>query len=139
MPDYSLLIRLFIAHAISDFALQPGKWAKEKDTFGFFSRYFYYHIAVTGILTYLACASVEGWGCILLVLVLTALHFAIDSSKYLIFSWFKARNKKDITLSGFIIDQLVHLVVITVVWMRYTGQTAVFSNAMEKLSHSEKI
>lgn len=139
MPDYNLLIRLLIAHAISDFALQPKKWASEKDQFGFFSRYFYYHIGVTGVMTYLACASVEGWNCIVLALVLTAFHFAIDSSKYLIFSWHKTRSKKDITLPGFLIDQLVHLLVITLVWLQYTGQFAQFGDVLEKWSQNEKM
>lgn len=139
MPNYSLLIRLLIAHALSDFALQSKKWASEKDEHGFFSRYFYYHIGVTGLLTYLACASTLGWNCVWLALILTAFHFVIDSSKFLIFSWHKARNKKDITLPGFLIDQLAHLIVIVTVWLIYTGQTDLVLNILEKWSQNEKI
>ena len=139
MPDYSLLIRLLIAHAISDFALQPAKWATQKDEHGFFSRYFYYHIGITGLLTYLACASTLGWNCIMLALLLTGIHFVIDSTKYLIFSRYKKRSKKDITLPGFLIDQLVHLIVLVGVWILYTGQSHAVFNMLAKWSHNEKM
>lgn len=42
--DYNILIRLVLAHLLSDFVFQSRKWAEEKDAKGFHSRYLYLNI-----------------------------------------------------------------------------------------------
>lgn len=105
-----ILLRLIAAHAMADFILQPDSWVKKRMEDKIKSQYLYFHIIITGILTYLAFGS---WGTILLPVIITVSHFALDLSKSYI--------KKDNT-AIFLIDQALHLLVIIICWLAYTGQ-----------------
>jgi hypothetical protein len=97
------LIKLVLAHLISDFWWQPAKWVEDKERRKIRSKYLYLHILVTGI-TALAFLGFNYWQVVLMV---TALHGVIDVAK----SYVKP------TIKSFAIDQLLHFVVILISWL----------------------
>lgn len=108
--DYSILIRLLLAHLLSDFVFQSTKWAKDKDTKGFSSKYLYWHILVTGVTASILVCE-QNW--LLPILIITAIHLVTDGLKGEI-------NKRFLDKSSptylFIIDQFIHIAVIIFAW-----------------------
>jgi len=47
--NIDLLLRILVAHFLSDFLFQPTKLAKDKDENGFKSWYLYLHIIITSV------------------------------------------------------------------------------------------
>ncbi|MBI9033927.1 MAG: DUF3307 domain-containing protein [Bacteroidales bacterium] len=113
--ELDILIRLLLAHFLSDFILQTDRMAIEKKK-GLKSRYFFYHITITGIVVYLVSASFAGWNQFYLPLSITAAHMMID----LIKTYIKTDN-----LFSFLIDQSIHITVILLVWIIWTQQSEV--------------
>ena len=97
------LIKLLLAHLISDFWWQPSKWVKDKEQRKIRSKYLYLHILVTGI-TALLFVGPAYWQ---VVLVITILHGLIDLAKAYIKPNFL----------NFIIDQAAHVLVIIISWL----------------------
>ena len=92
-----LLIKLCIAHLISDYFLQFNSWVADKEKNKIRSPKLYAHIAVT----FLAAGLISGeW---LVALFIAATHGAIDITKIYL-------GKKD-GLS-FVIDQLLHFAIL---------------------------
>jgi hypothetical protein len=108
--NVDLLLKLLVAHFFSDFIFQRYKWAIDKDKYGVRSWHLYLHIGITAITLFVFLWDLKLWD---LVLVISVLHFVIDAAKSTI-------KKSNIWV--FIIDQLLHLVVITAVWLIYTHQ-----------------
>lgn len=98
----NLLIRLIIAHLLSDFALQSNAMVQNKKVF---SPYMALHIGILGILTWLLCGE---WT---LALTLGCIHWLIDSMKLnLLMKLPQYHNKL------FIADQLLHILTIILIW-----------------------
>lgn len=97
------LIKILLAHLLSDFLLQPASWIKSRYANGLRSQYLYYHVGVTG----LAAILLVGIGFWLPVALLTVLHGAIDV--------IRCRFKDN--FRNLLLDQAAHLVVIGVTWL----------------------
>jgi len=112
--NLELLLRLLIAHALSDFIFQSSKWVEDKNIKKVKSKYFYIHIALTFVLAYIALGS---WRPLWIPLIIGVSHFAIDLVKLYIKEspW------------RFITDQLLHIIVIVVCWLLYTSQLNILS------------
>jgi hypothetical protein len=108
----SILVRLLIAHCISDFLLQPNFWVLDKRLRIWQSRYLYYHVAITGFLTALLLWKLQY---ILPVFFITITHFLIDGLK--LQAEKKYKNKKGADFRLFIADQLLHIAIIIIVWL----------------------
>jgi len=107
----SLLIRLLIAHCLTDFFLQPEHWVAGKKLKIWKSKYLWYHGMLTGAVAWIFVWDVQLWWAILFI---TATHIIVDGLKLLIGN----RNKKigtDFIL--FIADQLLHLTIIVIIWL----------------------
>ncbi len=96
----NLLIRLLLAHIISDFILQTDKMVQNKK---WFSREMGYHIGILFIVTFLLSGL---WK---ISLIITILHWITDGLKIQLKS-----NNNDKQL--FIADQALHLIVIAGTW-----------------------
>ncbi|MDP1621539.1 MAG: DUF3307 domain-containing protein [Bacteroidales bacterium] len=121
-----LLLRIFIAHFLSDFLFQPASWAKEKDGKGIKSPCFWYHIAITTGLTAIMLGDIQYWSVLLFVGIG---HLIIDALKT------KVPN------SGvwvFLTDQLLHILVIVAVWLGFTGQFQLFINLTSELFNIQR-
>ena len=106
-----LLFKLLIAHIIGDFFLQPQKWVTEKEQKKLKSPKLYLHIAIHIILLFVILWDVSLW---LPIVIISGSHFIIDAVKLLI-------QKKKTKRILFFIDQLLHIVVILIVYFVFTN------------------
>lgn len=104
-----LLVKLLIAHCLSDFFLQPNSWVADKKNKVWASGYLYIHVLMTGIVTGLFLWNILLGGA---VLIITLSHLLIDGLKMQAERHFK---KADFYL--FVIDQLLHITVIILIWL----------------------
>ena len=107
----SLLVRILIAHCITDFFLQPNHWVEDKRKNIWKSKYLWYHGLVTGIIAWLLVWDLQQWWAILLI---TGSHILIDTMKLVAGN--KAR-KVSREFFFFMLDQLLHILVIVIVWL----------------------
>jgi len=101
--ELNLLLRLVTAHLLTDFVLQPSAWVNQKKQHKHRSAKLYLHILIAGITAYLFSALWANWW---LPLVIMVSHYIIDL-------W-KLHRPENVPY--FIIDQLLHLLVILIVW-----------------------
>jgi Protein of unknown function (DUF3307) len=96
------LSKLVLSHLITDFILQPKSWVDDRNTKHFGSLKLYVH----GILTALLVWILIGWQYWLVAAVILITHTLIDAWK----------SYRPPTLIFFLIDQLLHLLVILGCW-----------------------
>ncbi|WP_346239507.1 DUF3307 domain-containing protein [Niabella insulamsoli] len=107
----TLFLQLLLAHLIGDFAFQPTKWVKHKNEKKAASKYLYLHIAIHALLLFIILQfALKYWVGILAICIT---HYLIDIGKL----YGQVRFKGSYL---FVIDQLLHMVVITVVAVLYT-------------------
>ncbi len=101
-----LIIKLLIAHVVGDFVLQPNSWVKEKKDKKFKSKYFYLH----GLVHLLSLIIVLefNWSYWQSITIIVVSHLIIDLFKLNLEEKINSRLL-------FAIDQLLHLVVISIV------------------------
>lgn len=105
------LLKLFLAHVLGDFFLQPNSWVKEKEKKKLKSAKLYYHIAIHIALIFLVFFSFGIWK---LAFAIGLSHGLIDMLK-LIFQ--KEKSKR----TWFFVDQLLHVIIIIACW-KYSYQ-----------------
>ena len=76
-----VLLKLFLAHFIGDFLLQPEKWVKAKEAKKLGAWQLYTHSLLHGLLFLLLVWDISFWRWALL---LSFVHFVIDSFKLLV-------------------------------------------------------
>ena len=103
--DTSLIARLFIAHLLGDFALQPDSWVQHKRARHFGSPFLYLHALVHFALAWIACASAAGWKT---AAIIAAGHIVLDGGKALL---------KGDGVRAFVADQLGHILILLACWM----------------------
>lgn len=105
----SLILKLCLCHILGDFVMQPTKWVEQRPANPLKFKYLYYHIAVHLFLLLLFFFNQIGtvW---LGVLLITISHFGIDLTKI-----YCEKNTQINKFTLFIIDQLLHFVVIALV------------------------
>lgn len=101
-----ILLKLFLAHIIGDFFLQPETWVKEKEAKKLKSPKLYLHILIHVTLLCVLLWDITLWPVIITV---GALHYIIDALKLL------SQSKKTKRL-WFFIDQSLHVVSIFVAY-----------------------
>ncbi len=101
-----ILLKLFIAHLIGDFFLQPQKWVINKEEKKLKSPKLYLHILLHALLLFIFLWDLSLWPLILSIVVS---HFIIDAIKLLI-----QREKTKRIL--FFIDQLLHILTLLIAY-----------------------
>jgi hypothetical protein len=96
------LIKLLIAHLLTDFVLQPANWVEDRNQKHFASWKLYWHVLLTAIVAWMLI----GWSYWLVALVILVSHLLIDG-------WKSCRPQR---VRYFLIDQLLHLAVIAGCW-----------------------
>ena len=76
--EISLLIRLLLAHCLTDFILQPDEWVAHKKKRLWRSKYLWYHGLLTGIIAWLFLWRLDLWWA---VIIITISHIIIDNLK----------------------------------------------------------
>lgn len=106
-----LLIRLFLAHLIGDFVLQPKSWVKEKEDKKAKSIKLYIHALVHGVLAIVLIGNIAYWP---LAVAVAVLHLGIDMLKLYC-------QKEGSKSKWFLIDQGLHivsLILLLLIWFR---------------------
>lgn len=117
--ETGILLRLLLAHIVTDFVFQPGSWVKDKQEKKIRSKFLYYHVLITGIVAYIATWHWGGWK---IALIIMLSHFLVDT-------W-KLYGKNNLVY--FLIDQLLHIMVIITSWILiYKQFTAGLFNYIE--------
>lgn len=106
--EASILVRILIAHCITDFLLQPNKWIAGKRNKIWKSKYLWYHGLLTGMVAWLFVPQLNIWWAILLIIVT---HTITDGWKL------TTEKKYGSRLSFFLIDQPIHVSVIVIAWL----------------------
>ncbi len=103
-----LILKLLLAHLIGDFILQPSSWVDSKEKKKLRAWQLYAHTLIHGVLIMLLV-----WDIHFLVpaIIITLSHGIIDAIKLLSQ---KESNKR----VWFTVDQLLHIVIIIIVWIR---------------------
>ena len=101
-----LLTKLFLAHIIGDFFLQPLKWVKDKEKKKLKSPKLYIHIAIHIALLFLLLWDLSQW---FMIVTIGISHYLIDALKLL----FQKKNTKRF---WFFIDQVLHVASILIVY-----------------------
>jgi hypothetical protein len=101
-----LLTKLLLAHLIADFLLQPDRWVSEKEKRKHRSPKLYLHALLHGIFPFILVWNPAFW---LHAVIIMVSHGAIDLAK----AHFQKPSNKT---SWFIADQLLHFLVIILVW-----------------------
>ena len=112
-----ILLKLFLAHLIGDFLLQPLSWVKAKEQKKLRAWQLYVHALLHGVLVMILIWNIQfiGWA-----LLITVVHLIIDALKCLL------QNRKNQRWL-FFIDQLVHLCSIYLIWLYYQSRLISFS------------
>lgn len=104
----SILVRLLIAHCLTDFFLQPNKWVQGKRKHLWKSNYLWYHGLLTGAVAWLFLADWNLWW---IVLFITTTHLLTDGYKL------QAERKWGSGIAPFLIDQAVHFLFLLISWL----------------------
>ena len=101
-----ILLKLFIAHLIGDFILQPNAWVKEKEKQKAKSPRLYFHVLLHGFFSMLLLWDFSYWP---MVLAIVLVHFIIDTLKLYL-------QKKKTKRAWFFVDQFLHLLSLGLIW-----------------------
>ena len=102
--ELNILVRLLIAHLLTDFVWQPASWVSDKERKKERSVKLYLHVLLAAVLTYLLLGSWHNWWIPSIILIT---HLAIDI-------WKLHRPNTNVY---FLLDQLFHLIVIIAIWL----------------------
>lgn len=108
-----LLTKLILAHLAGDFILQPETWVKEKELKKYRSPKLYLHVLIHGLLTMLLLWDLDYW---LPATIIIITHYFIDLLKVNL-------QKPDTRVFWLITDQVLHLLVIGLVWYGWEHPT----------------
>ena len=100
-----LFIKLFLAHLIGDFVLQPDRWVIHKEANKVASKYLYLHVLIHFGVTMLLLWDVQAWD---IAFIIAVSHYIIDLLKLYATPFFKQKN------IPFFIDQFLHTAVLYV-------------------------
>lgn len=106
-----IFVKLLLAHLLGDFILQPTSWVLDKESKKQKSIYLYIHTLIHGILAALFIGEIQF---IWLAVLLVVSHGFIDFLKL----HYQNKNTKR---NWFLLDQLLHLVVIIGITFYYTN------------------
>lgn len=116
----SILLRLLIAHLLTDFFWQPDKWVKEKESRIWSSAFLWYHCLLTGIVAWIFLWDIHLWWAALAIFFL---HFLTDGIKSVVSRRINkgvnhtAEKKAKMGLKLFTIDQFCHVLALIAVWL----------------------
>ncbi|CAI2767247.1 DUF3307 domain-containing protein [Flavobacterium collinsii] len=111
-----LFIKLLLAHLLGDFTAQPNSWVTDKEAKKHKSIYLYLHILLHGILAAILVGEIQFLPYALLIAVS---HGIIDLIKL---HFQKNKTKR----SWFIVDQLLHILVLIGIVFLYKDETINF-------------
>ncbi len=123
--NFEILLRLLVAHLISDFVFQTKKGIENRNQYKYKSKSLYFHILWTGIIAYLLLGDFTNFWIPLFIIVT---HYLIDLWKS-----YQTNNIK-----FFLIDQLLHFTVLILCWLSVSGlQWMDFKEALMMINNAD--
>jgi Protein of unknown function (DUF3307) len=116
------LLKLIVAHLLTDFVFQPGNWISHKNQFHFRSSRLYLHGIIAGITSLLAIGFHYWW----VSLIILVSHILIDG-------WKSYRPK---TPAYFLIDQLLHISIVITFWTIAFQHGAILQKTILSVYHN---
>lgn len=98
-----IFIKLFLAHLIGDFLLQPNRWVVHKEANKAASKYLYFHVLLHFVVTMILLWDFSYWKIALIIMVS---HYGVDVLKLYTIPLFKNKS------IPFFIDQILHIIVL---------------------------
>ncbi len=124
-----IILQLLLAHVLTDFAFQNKKMVEHKRIYKAKSWYLYVHSVLAGVLTYVI---LQQWSSFLVPVGIIITHFFIDLWKL---------HQKEDNLKCFLIDQLLHGIILVIVWLyliqgfgEFFPEIKTFFSSTEKLA-----
>jgi len=111
-----LFIKLLLAHLLGDFIWQPNSWVADKESKKHQSIYLYLHILLHGVLAAILVGEIQF---IPYAALIAVTHGIIDLIKL---NFQKESTKR----TWFVVDQMVHVLVLVGVVFMYKGETINF-------------
>lgn len=99
------LVKILLAHLLTDFVLQPKSWVAERNSKHFASSKLYFHGLVTGLMA-LLFTGLAYWPAAIIIMIT---HVLIDA-------WKSYQKEK---IQYFLLDQSLHMLVILACWVYY--------------------
>jgi hypothetical protein len=124
--ELTLLLKLLIAHLITDFVIQPTRWVDDKIKKKGKSKKLLLHICITTATAYLLSGYYLNWKIPLTIFIT---HYIIDLIKSHLTDNFK----------NFIIDQLLHVVVIVILSLSVENQWRHLSSYVHKIALQDEL
>lgn len=125
MTEQIWLIKVLLAHLLTDFVLQPKEWIGDRKKKHFASPKLYLHGVITGIFTILF-AGISYWSGALVIMVT---HILIDGWK---------SYRKD-SIVYFVADQCLHTAVILACWYYYFLSPENIASFLQKINVSHHL
>ncbi len=123
-----IILQLLLAHVLTDFAFQNKKMVEHKRIYKAKSWYLYVHSVLAGVLTYVI---LQQWSSFLVPVGIIITHFFIDLWKL---------HQKEDNLKYFLIDQLLHGIILVIAWLYLIqGFGEFFSEIKTFFSSTEKL
>ena len=124
VTDLPLLILLLLAHLLGDFVFQSSAWVDERYKKHLFSKRLYAHAAIHIVLPLIVLWSLltPSWQLLGIAAIIGTTHFVFDLLK----SYTPPGR-----ISWFVIDQLLHVLVICLVWLGVSNQWALLAHLAE--------
>lgn len=122
-----IFIKLLLAHLLGDFILQSTKWTKAKEKLKIKAYQLYLHIAIHFLLM---MTLIWDWSFLPWALIIASSHLIIDSLKIYL-------QKPNNTRILFFVDQLLHLLVIFVVWIFYDQGIQAWIQSFNDAEHGQ--
>lgn len=128
MIDWNILLRLLTIHIVCDFMLQTDRMVERKNGKEKSAKIkvLLSHSLIHAVAVYVI---VWRWECWYILPAMFVSHLCID--------WWKSSTRSN--LRNFLIDQLLHLLVISLLWLFITGQWCVFSQYVESLLSNTRL
>jgi hypothetical protein len=124
--EMNLLLRLIIAHLLTDFVFQPKSWVQDREENKGRSRKLYLHVMVTTLVAYMLSGEYSNW---IIPVVIFSSHLLID--------YLKAKANKG-NFSYFIADQIAHLLVIIVLWLSLEGRWSMVEPVLQQIGRDNR-
>jgi hypothetical protein len=121
----NLLLRLLIAHLLSDFVFQPKSWVDDRKAKKWKSVKLFWHVCVTTIFAYTFSGMFSCWW---LPVTIFLTHYIVDIIKSYL-------PDKPITFLG---DQLLHVLVIFAIWLIIDKQWDAVATRLCEFGSDEK-
>ena len=123
----NILVKLILAHVLTDFFLQPNSWVADKAKNKEKSIYLYIHVLITALVAWLFLFQWSYWWIALIILIT---HYFIDVAKL------KYGKKNAIS---FIVDQLAHIAVLFICVILIDKENVIHSLQIAQIVQTENL